>query len=52
MNNHDLSEEHAFNILQAADHRHDANEGINWIVLDVYIEDKLNELANTVNTVC
>jgi hypothetical protein len=30
----DLSEEQADNVLDSAERHHDANEGINWIVLE------------------
>lgn len=33
-----INEDEAFIILQKVDHRHDASIGVNWEVLDVYIE--------------
>lgn len=33
----DLTDDQARDILHAVDHKHDANEGINWEVIDVHI---------------
>jgi hypothetical protein len=31
----ELTDEECFNVLETAVHRHDANDGINWDVLDM-----------------
>lgn len=42
-----LSDEEASQILQEIDHRHDANIGVSWDVIDVYVamhlEDKTSK---------
>jgi hypothetical protein len=35
----DLSEEQAWEVLQEADHRHDAELGITWLTLECIAED-------------
>ena len=39
----EITEEQAYDILQSADRKHDANEGINWDVLDIHINMYLDE---------
>lgn len=38
-----LTDKQAMEILKTAERRHDANEGINWIVLDAHIDIYIND---------
>ena len=44
----DLTKEQAMEVLAAVDHHHDANQGINWLVLEIHADDlyPLGELAS------
>ena len=42
----DMSEEQSIEVLELALHNHDANEGINWTVLEYWISHVKEEEAN------
>lgn len=41
-----LDEDAAVEILSSMDDKHDANEGINWYVIDVFIENHVGDDSN------